>query len=73
MTTETTETDDLELWSETQTADWLKVAAKTLKNWRALRQGPTPTYIGQRPCYLRADVMAWVKEQRAQAEAWRLT
>ena len=73
MTTETTETDELELWSEAQTAEWLKVSAKTLKNWRSLRQGPTPTYIGRRPCYLQADVIGWVQEQRDQAEAWRLS
>lgn len=73
MTTKTTETDELELWSEAQTAEWLKVSAKTLKNWRSLRQGPTPTYIGRRPCYLQADVIGWVQEQRDQAEAWRLS
>lgn len=62
---------ELELWDEAKTAEWLNLSPKTLRNWRSLRIGPTPTYIGRRACYLRADVMAWVKEQRAAAEIWR--
>lgn len=60
----------LELWDEAETAAWLKIDPKTLKNWRSQRQGPTPTYIGRRPCYLRSDVVDWVREQRAAAANW---
>lgn len=63
--------DDLELWDESETAEWLKISPKTLKSWRSVREGPTPTYIGRHPCYLRSDVIAWVKEQRVTAENWR--
>lgn len=67
------EMDEMELWDEAQTAEWLHVAAKTLKNWRSLREGPMPTYIGRRACYLRSDVVAWVQEQRSHGDAWRLS
>lgn len=63
--------NELELWDQVQTAAWLKVSPKTLTVWRSHREGPTPTYIGRQPCYLRSDVIAWIKEQRAATESWR--
>lgn len=51
-----------DLLTETETAEALHVAVRTLRNWRALRKGPRFRKIGQRLVrYHRADVAVFAR------------
>jgi hypothetical protein len=50
-----------DLVDETEAAAILKTAVRTLRNWRALRQGPRYRKIGKRMVrYHRADLAAFI-------------
>ncbi|QBX55069.1 DNA-binding protein [Nocardioides seonyuensis] len=54
-------------------AEVLGLKPKTLTNWRHLRQGPRPTYMGSRVAYRRVDVQQWIDDQAAgtaASEGW---
>jgi len=63
MTEHTTSTDD-ELLTISEVADFLRVPVATLRYWRHLGTGPTSFRIGRAVRYIRADVLAWLREQR---------
>lgn len=45
-------------------ADLIGVALGTLRQWRYLREGPTPYRIGGRVSYSLRDVAEWIEGQR---------
>jgi predicted DNA-binding transcriptional regulator AlpA len=49
----------------------LKVCEMTLKRWKALGTGPSPTKIGQRVYYSRSAVAAWLKSREQSASRKR--
>lgn len=55
-----------ELLTTAEVARWLRVSEPTLRRWRAEGVGPTATYLSSSlPRYLRSDVAAWLRQQRA--------
>lgn len=47
-------------------AEFLRIPAKTLKNWRAAGQGPPYLKIGRGVRYARRDVLAWQRTVRVE-------
>ena len=68
--------DDEELWTPQQTADYLHLSIQTLANWRssptadATRRLPY-CYIGSKPRYRKSDVLAFVKANAATSTGQR--
>jgi predicted DNA-binding transcriptional regulator AlpA len=54
-----------EFLTENETAEQLGVCERTLKRWRALKEGPPVTRIGRRVLYRRATVERWLLKQEA--------
>ena len=52
-----------EYLSERETAEQLQLSPRTLKRWRALKQGPAITRVGRRIVYKRSTVAIWLKNQ----------
>ncbi|WP_454173129.1 helix-turn-helix transcriptional regulator [Microbacterium maritypicum] len=50
-----------------ETAQYLRVKPKTLRNWSSLSKGPKPLRLGGRVVYRRADVLAFRDEQAVAA------
>lgn len=50
--------------TERETADLLRVSARTLQRWRLTGDGPPFCAFGGRRLYARGDVMSWAKTQR---------
>lgn len=57
--------DNADLLTITETADLLRAPVATLRWWRHNGIGPRSFKIGRRVCYQRADVQAWIEQQRA--------
>lgn len=47
-------------------AEELGLTERTLKQWHALRRGPTPIYIGKRAFYRRADWLEYLAKNAAE-------
>jgi excisionase family DNA binding protein len=56
-----------DLLTITEAADLLGAPVATLRYWRHLGTGPASFRLGRRILYRRADVSAWVEDQRG---AW---
>ena len=52
------------LLSPTELATWLGVPVSTIYNWRYTRSGPPGFKVGRHVRYRRAEVDAWLDEQR---------
>jgi predicted DNA-binding transcriptional regulator AlpA len=52
-----------ELLTQDELAAELRIAGKTLENWRYLGRGPKYAKIGSRIRYRRADVDRWLKSR----------
>ncbi len=50
-----------------ETAQYLRVKSKTLRNWSCLGKGPKPLRLGGRVVYRRADVLAFRDKQAVAA------
>jgi len=60
-----------DLLEPAELAALLHVSTKTLRNWRSLRKGPTPTKFGSKARYLGQDVIDWIEaERKRQAREW---
>lgn len=57
--------DNAELLTIAETAALLRAPIATLRWWRHNGIGPHSFKIGRRVCYQRADVQAWIEQQRA--------
>jgi hypothetical protein len=53
-----------DLLTLTETAELLRTPVATLRYWRHLGIGPAGFRLGRRVVYRRADVSAWVDDQR---------
>jgi hypothetical protein len=51
------------LWDTDDVAAFLKVPAKTVREWRHKEEGPRYSRLGKHVRYLPGDVMAWVRDQ----------
>ena len=49
-----------------QTSDYLQVTTRTLARWRNMRKGPPWVKAGHRVLYRRADLDAWLEQQRVE-------
>jgi len=73
---DTVSSDDEELWTPQQTADFLQMSIQTLANWRsspetdATRQLPY-CYVGNKPRYWKSAVMAYLKANAASSTGQR--
>lgn len=56
-----------DLLTLTETAHYLRVKPKTLRNWSCLGKGPQSLRLGGRVVYRRADVLAFRDEQAVAA------
>ncbi len=55
-----------QLLTSAQVAVWLQIQPATLSRWRGWGIGPVCTWLRPDvPRYLRADVAAWIENQRA--------
>jgi excisionase family DNA binding protein len=52
------------LLTQQQLADELQVSVRTLERWRQEGTGPAFIQVGRSPRYRRADVDAWLEQQR---------
>jgi excisionase family DNA binding protein len=52
------------LLTQHQLADELQVSVRTLERWRQEGTGPAFIQVGRSPRYRRADVDAWLEQQR---------
>jgi excisionase family DNA binding protein len=52
------------LLTQQQLADELQVSVRTLERWRQEGSGPAFIQVGRSPRYRRADVDAWLEQQR---------
>ena len=57
--------DAIELMTTNEVAALLRRPPGTLRYWRHRGEGPPSFRVGQTVVYDRADVMAWIGEQRA--------
>jgi hypothetical protein len=53
-----------DLLTLTETAELLRTPVATLRYWRHLGIGPVGFRLGRRVVYRRADVSAWIDDQR---------
>lgn len=53
-----------DLLTPAELADYLRVGLRTVHRWRAERRGPTACRVGHAIRYRRADVDAWLEDQR---------
>ncbi|MGH3881505.1 MAG: helix-turn-helix domain-containing protein [Actinophytocola sp.] len=51
------------LWDTDDVAAFLKVPAKTIREWRHKEEGPRYSRLGKHVRYLPGDVMDWVRDQ----------
>ncbi|MGH3757282.1 helix-turn-helix domain-containing protein [Actinophytocola sp.] len=51
------------LWDTDDVAAFLKVPAKTVREWRHKEEGPRYSRLGKHVRYLASDVMEWVRNQ----------
>lgn len=56
-----------DLLTLTETAQYMSVKPKTLRNWSCLGKGPKPLRLGGRVVYRRTDVLAFCDEQAVAA------
>jgi hypothetical protein len=54
-------------FAENELAAELDVTVRTIQRWRADREGPPVTFIGNRPVYSKASVRAWLKNREEKA------
>jgi excisionase family DNA binding protein len=52
------------LLTQQQLADELEVSLRTLERWRQQGSGPAFIRVGRSPRYRRADIDAWLDQQR---------
>jgi len=50
--------------TELEAADYLRLAPKTLRNWRAAGDGPGFVYAGRRILYRVHDLDSWLSKHR---------
>jgi len=63
--------DTASLLTNDEAAALLRLAPRTLENWRGKRQGPRPTRLGGRSYYRREAIEAWLAAEEARnAEGW---
>lgn len=47
-----------------EVGDLLRTSPETVRYWRHIGKGPRSVKVGRRVLYDRADVLAWIDEQR---------
>lgn len=57
-----------ELLTPDQVAELLQVETALLRRWRYERRGPASFKVGKYVRYRRADLLAWIEEQRSATE-----
>lgn len=68
MTPGTGEADKVDvgpLLSSAQVAEMLGIAENTVRYWRHVGRGPAALPVGGRVRYVRTDVLAWLRTERA--------
>ena len=57
--------------TERELAEQLGRGPRTIQRWRAMRQGPTPTFIGATPVYRIDAVRAWLRSREERVSRTR--
>jgi excisionase family DNA binding protein len=55
--------------TEQELAEYLRVALRTVRHWRAEGTGPKVLWAGGRPRYRKSDVDAWLERQEPTDQA----